>query len=185
MKDSDVRITPRWVVDVVRSFCGDRPLLDVCTQPDNPIGADAFYSLAVGRCGMSTKWTYVFGERYIAWCNPPFSRGQVQRWAERAVEQALLGAEILMLTKDDCRTSWSRYLRNNADARCRIDRGVGFLEPDGNGGYKQLVGPQWGSCIWYWGPRRRRFDRIFGAIGEVTHLLGPSLLDDGTPNPSR
>lgn len=180
MKDSDVRITPPWLVSLLREFCGDRRLFDACTEPDNPLGADKFTTDS----GLALMWRNAYGD--VTWCNPPYSRGQVQRWAEKAVSEAIVGAEILMLTKDDCRTSWSRYLRNNADARCRIERGVGFLEPDGKGGYAQLVGPQWGSCVWYWGPRRRRFDRVFGAIGEVTHLLGPAdLLDDGTPNPSR
>jgi hypothetical protein len=105
--------------------------------------------------------------------NPPYSTGQVEHWAKKAIAEAHGSLEVLFLTKDDCRPKWNWLLRENSDARCRISRGVGFLEPNGNGGYTQLVAPRWGSCLWYLGRRRRRFEQVFSAIGEVIHGLGP------------
>lgn len=160
MKESDRRITPPWLLDVVRDFA---PItLDPCTEPHNPTGAHMFWTSG----GLEGSWAG------FVWVNPPFSRGEVQRWAEKCVSESS-DCEIILLTKDDCRTSWNRYLVDNADARCRIQRGVGFLEPAEDGTWKQLVGPSWGTALWYWGRRRRRFARVFGAIGEVTQLLGP------------
>lgn len=168
--DSDVRIIPQWLLDVVLEFDG-RPRigLDVCTPASNPLNAHHFYE---GHCrnGLELSWRSSEG---ITWCNGPYSRGQVIQWAEKAAYEARLGAEILMLTKSDPRTAWTRCLVANSDARCAVARGVGFLEPDGNGGYVQLHGPMWGSAVWYFGPRRRRFDSVFSRIGEVTHYLGP------------
>lgn len=171
-KASDVRITPAWLLDMVRAFAGGEIALDVCTEADNPTRARIFYALSQGTNGLTQPWAFE-AQGGQCWGNVPYSVGQVAQWAAKAVREARVGAEILLLTKDDCRTKWNAYLRENADARCRIARGVGFLEPDGNGGYAQLVGPRWGECLWYFGRRRRRFARVFGAIGEVIHGLGP------------
>jgi hypothetical protein len=187
-KASDIRITPAWLLDLVRAFAGGEIALDVCTEPSNPARAQAFYALPTS--GLDEDWTGALraAERRstralisVAWANVPYSREQVQRWAEKAVREARAGAEILFLTKDDCRTGWNLFLRENADARCRIAKGIGFLEPDGEGGYRKLPGPRWGECLWYFGRHRRRFERVFsaplagrkGPLGEVTHLLGP------------
>jgi hypothetical protein len=40
-----------------------------------------------------------------------------------------------------------------------------------------MSGAKFGSCLWYWGPRRRRFTRIFSPHGEVIHGLGPEEVD--------
>lgn len=181
MKASDIRITPAWLLDMVREFAGGPIALDVCTQPDNPAAADTYCCLEDGNDGLLIDWdltlrsapSYPGRVIRLAWANVPYSTGQVIKWAGKAFHEATRGAEILMLTKDDCRPQWNRFLLRNADARCRIAKGVGFLEPDGDGGYTQLVGPRWGSCLWYFGRHRRRFERIFSTVGEVTQLLGP------------
>lgn len=168
-ESTDIRITPKWLLDVAREFAGGPFALDPCTEADNPTEADSF--LTEKHNGLAVRWCPDGG---TVWCNPPYSRGSVITWAHKAVKEARDGAEILFLTKDDCRTGWNAYLKANADARCRIARGVGFLEPDEeNGGYTQLVGPMWGSCLWMFGRRRRRFDRVFSPIGEIVHGLGP------------
>jgi hypothetical protein len=167
---SDKRITPKWLLDYARELGDGQIMLDVCTEPGNPTGATAYFTYAHN--GLERDWAGI-SNGGLTWCNTPYSRGSVMLWADKAVQEARRGCEILLLTKDDCRVSWNAFLRNNADARCRIARGVGFLEPDGEGGYRKMVGPMWGSCLWYFGLRRRRFARIFGAIGEISHLLGP------------
>ncbi len=180
MTASDIRITPRWLLDKVREFAGGQIALDVCTEPDNPTEAATFYHAGIGggTNGLCEPWHLHLQYAVpcairVAWANVPYSRDQVQLWADKAVREARDGAEILFLTKDDCRTKWNAFLRDNADARCRIARGVGFLEPDGDGGYTQLVGPRWGECLWLFGRHRRRFERVFGSIGEITNFLGP------------
>lgn len=170
-KPSDVMITPKWLADIVREFADDAISLDVCTQPDNPLAAKRFFS---GNGTPQDDGLIQLWDRHgVNWANPPYSRGQVIRWATKAVREARDGCEIIMLTKDDCRTEWNGVLKSNADARCRIAKGVGFLEPDPEGGYRPLPGASWGSALWYFGHRRRRFERVFSRIGEVTHLLGP------------
>jgi len=167
--DSDVRITPPWLVEAVRKFVGDRLLRDVCTEDDNPVKADLFFTFDSD--GLNQRWHEL--ESGTNWCNCPYSRGQVKLWASKCISEAVLGAEILLLTLADVRTAWYRQLRLNADARCHIGRSVGFLEPDGQGGYRQLPGHTMGHAVWYWGQRRRRFESVFSRIGEVIHGLGP------------
>lgn len=179
--ESDIRITPEWFLEYVRAFTGGQIALDVCTEPSNPTGAADFFALPTN--GLVHPWVYVADQAAartrvpialaLCWGNIPYSIGQVIQWAEKAAAEARLGAEILLLTKDDCRPKWNAYLRANTDARCRIAKAIGFLEPDGNGGYTQLTGPRWGSCLWYFGRHRRRFERVFGPLGEVIHGLGP------------
>lgn len=165
-----------WVIRIVRDFAGDRRLVDVCTEPDNPTKADVFFTQA--NDGFENGW-HGDPSQHTRWANVPYSRGQVQRWAERTVDAARFGFETLFLTKDDIRPGWHRYLADNADARCRIHRGIGFAKPRADGeGYERMIGPRWGSCLWYFGPRRRRFDRVFNAIGEITHGLGPQELPE-------
>lgn len=177
MKESDRRLTPPWLLDVVRVFA---PIaLDPCTEPHNPTGALEWMAIDENCDGLASRWSTKldgapFGAEGLCYVNPPFSRGQVSLWAGKCLHEAVAyGREIILLTKDDCRTTWNRYLTDNADVRCRVHRGAGFLEPAADGTWKQLVGPSWGTALWYWGRRRRRFARVFGAIGEVTQLLGP------------
>ena len=175
MTDTDVRITPTWLWQLVRSFVGERAICDVCTEPSNPLGADAFYCKAVN--GLEMQWAstarHVFG--WTHWCNPPYSRGSVIQWAEKATREArAYPLEILMLTQADVSTDWYRVLRENADMRCHLGARVAFLEPDEQGGFRPCEsGAKFGSQLSYWGPRRRRFARIFGAHGEILAGLGP------------
>lgn len=165
MSDSDVRLTPPWLLAVVREF--GVITLDPCTVAHNPVGAMRFYTEA--QDGLRAPWDCDGG---LVWCNPPWSRGQVHKWAGKAISEALGGCEVIMLTLADVRTGWFDGLADNADAYCLINRSVGFLELV-DGVWKQKPGHTMGCAAWYWGPQRRRFDRVFSAIGRVTHGLGP------------
>lgn len=168
MTDTDIRITPTWLRDRVREFAGNRPLLDVCTQPDNPMKADIAYT--VYDDGLSRPWL----QCNTSYCNPPYSRGNVIKWAHKAVREATMYAEVIMLTQADVSTEWYQYIASNADVRCHLHRRVQFLEPVEGGGYAPCVGgAKFGSQLAYWGRRRRRFADMFGASGEILHGLGP------------
>lgn len=168
-KESDVRITPEWLLERVRAFCGGPIPLDVCTEADNPTKALTYFC----ERGDELPWEF-----WPAWCNGPYSRGSVERWGNKAIHEARQGCEVLFLTKDDCRTGWNKLLRDNADVRLRIEGSVGFLEPDGKGDYRPMPGASWGTSLWYFGARRRRFVRVFGDLGEVTQLLGPQEVEE-------
>lgn len=175
MKESDIRITPGWLLAALLNFAGNRLVCDVCTQPDNPLRADRFFTEETD--GLRSPWAASVADvwRCTYWNNPPYSAGQVLQWSEKTITEAgMHGLEVLLLTQADVSTGWYRLIRDNADARCHLGRRVSFLEPDGAGGYRACPGgAKFGSQIAYFGPRRRRFERIFGAHGEVLHGLGP------------
>lgn len=177
--DTDVRITPPWLWQLVRDFAGERRICDVCTEPTNPLNADAFYTEATN--GIASRWAQTARDvfTWTFWCNPPYSAGHVIEWADKAVREArAYPLEILMLTQADVSTGWYRFIRDNADARCHLGRRVQFLEPDGIGGFRPCKGgAKFGSQIAYLGPRRRRFARIFGGHGEILHGLGPQEIE--------
>lgn len=173
--DTDVRITPDWLWQVVLEFAGERAVCDVCTEEDNPLGAKRFFTKRTN--GLTSLWSQALRDlrstTYFA--NPPYSAGQVVLWADKVTQEARNGLECLLLTQADVSTGWYRVIGDNADARCHLDRRVSFLEPGPTGGYRPCKGgAKFGSQISYFGPRRRRFTRVFGAIGEVLHGLGPT-----------
>lgn len=173
MGDSDRRITPPWIITHVREFIEPRRMLDVCTERDNPTQADAFYIAGA----LETVWSDVmFGGEHTWWCNPPFS--EMMKWVDKAVQEARHGGEGLFLSRADVRTKWYAKLRNNCDARVNIARSVAFRKPVAGGGYEAMSGDFYGYAIWYFGPRRRRFERVFSSMGEVIHGLGVQEVGD-------
>ena len=171
---SDVRITPQGLWSIVLEFKGSRRVCDVCTQPDNPLKADRFFTEANN--ALDCRWLIKAAEVdwWTFWCNPPYSRGMVIEFATCCVGWARLGLEIIVLTQADVSTDWYAYLAANADARVHLNRRVGFLSPDGAGGYVPSSGAKFGSAVWYFGARRQRFARVFGAHGEHFAGLGPA-----------
>ena len=170
MTATDVRITPPMIMLPVREFVGTRKLIDVCTQPDNPSGADMFYTEQTD--GLARVWgtSLLSASDATWWCNPPFSA--IMPWVDKAVMEARHGGEGLFLSRADVRTAWFKKLRMNCDARCNIGRSVAFLKPRDGGGYENMPGDFYGYAIWYFGCRRRRFERVFSNLGEVVHSLG-------------
>lgn len=178
MAESDVRITAPWLWDVILAFAGEREVCDVCTEEDNPLRAPRFFTARTN--GLASPWatTVQHVYRWTHYGNVPYSAGQVAQWQDKFTREGRLGLECLMLTQCDVSTGWYASIRENADARCHLGRRVTFLEPDGAGGYRPCKGgAKFGSQVAYWGPRRRRFARVFGAVGEVIHGLGPCELE--------
>lgn len=173
--DTDVRITPDWLWAAVREHAGTRSVCDVCTEPNNPLNADRYYTESMN--GLEAKWaTTLYDLRSTTyWGNVPFSRGQVLQWADKFVREARRGLECILLTQADVSTEWYAFIRDNADVRCHLSKRVQFLEPNGKGGYRPCKGgAKFGTQCAYFGPRRRRFTRVFGALGEILHGVGPS-----------
>jgi hypothetical protein len=178
MSQSDRRLTPEWLLAPVREFFGGRIPLDPFTEAHNPTGATYFCCLgdpADDRSGgfhepgsgLDAEWVAHLG----TWAQPPFSI--MRACVDKAITEARFGAEILFLSRADVRTKWFRQLADNCDARCNINRSVGFIEPLEDGTWKQMSGDFYGYSIWYFGRQRRRFTRIFSPLGEVIAGMGP------------
>jgi phage N-6-adenine-methyltransferase len=89
--NTDVRKTPRWLIEEL-SLEWDFGL-DVCATSDNRIivnylGPD--HPDPLRRDGLTADWAFYLGHapRKVAWMNPPYSTGQIQRWCEKAEWEA-------------------------------------------------------------------------------------------------
>lgn len=171
--DSDIRLTPEWLLAPVREF-GDI-YLDPCAEPSNTVGAAVFFTFDDD--GLNRSWSDYHG--CLVFVNPPYSRGQIMMWARKAVAEALTRrADIMFLVPSDTSTRWFAYLRENCDSYCLLSKRVGFMRPDGSGGYEPLPGAKFGSAIFYFGQQRRRFTRVFSQYGHVLQSMGPQEVQE-------
>lgn len=165
MSSTDERFTPDWILDLVREV--DFINLDPCTVPGNPTRACMVRCLGMVNDGLG-QWPMGWNSG-LAFVNWPFSRGQSMKWANKCIEEARNGWQIIALSRADVRTKWFGRLRRNANAVCLLERGVGFVMPDG----RQLPGDFYGTALWYWGCRPDVFRHVFDAHGWVLDLPGP------------
>lgn len=174
MADSNERWTPRWFLGLLHEWCDGPIALDTCTHESNPTQAQRFYAPGYYD-GLTDSWDPWGTEDLprarhpITWCNPPYGRGQLGKWSEKAVQEALDGVPILMLTPADSSTGWFATLRKNADAACLMSKRVGFVMPDG----QPLPGAKFGSALWYWGRRCMAFHAFWERRGWVIDCPGP------------
>lgn len=151
-KESDIRFTPQHVLDVVREF--DVIALDPCTTPDNPVGAERFYTEYDN--GLVQRW---FG---LTFCNCPYSRGQILPWGKRAFSAWSGSAvESMLLVPADTSTLATQFLLNHANA-------VGFWK-------KRICfagesGAKFANAMFYFGEREGRFKRVFDPHATVLVL---------------
>lgn len=82
------QLTPAYVLEPIRSVLGGISL-DPCTEPDNPTGADRFYTPPQDGCALPWDADTVF-------CNPPY--GEVRdRWVERCIAEGGERKVILLI----------------------------------------------------------------------------------------
>ena len=82
------QLTPSYVLDPVRQALGSIEL-DPCTLPDNPVGAERFYT--VDDDGLTQPW-----DARTIFVNPPYGKAR-EPWVERCIEAAVLGAKVVLL----------------------------------------------------------------------------------------
>lgn len=159
---TDERWTPESVLHVVRKL---GPIgLDPCTTAANPTKADAW--ITVENDGLSMPW---HASRGLIWINPPYSRGELLRWATKAVHEWLeWGSEMVMLTPCDLGTQWASVLFKHAAMLAGWRGRIAFVRPDGS--YE--TGAKQPSVFWYLGSRLGVFAEVFKAFANVTKLGG-------------
>lgn len=94
-KESDVRSTPQEFFDYWNNIL--RFDTDVCANLQNHKCSNYF---TIQDDGLSKRWGKV------NWCNPPYSRGQIEKWLKKAIEEQSLGNTTLALIPGDTSTSW-------------------------------------------------------------------------------
>lgn len=152
--ESDSLCTPEWILEVVRSV--ERIALDPCSNPQSTVGAMFELSRGCGIDGLTADWWYYIGPGFgLAYVNPPYSRGNLLKWAVKIREEAIRGCEIISLFPHD------HTMHTSSQARCDIARRIGFV------GGKHKTGMIRSAAV-YHGPRPQVFAQRFSSIGYIT-----------------
>lgn len=123
--DSDVRRTPAWVLAWLRQGLGLDLWLDVaCDGAENAV-CDTWIGKETD--GLRVNWknlqniflsrASIEGRGCWAWCNPPYSRGSIGQWIEKAQEEAEYGVQTVMLLPADLTTGWANRLMESVDVQ--------------------------------------------------------------------
>lgn len=81
-------LTPGYVLEPVRDLLGGIGV-DPCTEPNNPTGADKWYSLPDDGCQL--PW-----DAETVWCNPPYGKAR-DRWVKRCITEGEQRKVLLMM----------------------------------------------------------------------------------------
>ena len=82
------QLTPPYVLEPIRGLLGSITL-DPCTTPDNPVGADRFYTPPTD--GVAESW-----DAPTIFVNPPYGEARV-RWVRKCIEAGASGSQVVLL----------------------------------------------------------------------------------------
>jgi len=82
------QLTPPYILNPVRTALGGIEL-DPCTLPDNPVGAERWYTVADD--GLTQPWSFA-----TIFVNPPYGKAR-EPWVERCIEAAAHGSKVVLL----------------------------------------------------------------------------------------
>lgn len=117
--------------------------LDPCCTSETALCPNGFYHDR-GWDGLSQHW-----KGWRAFVNPPYSRGNIEKWCEKCVTEAQRGSLVVALLPCDCSTGWwQRYVMQAYEIRF-LPRRVRFIDPDTG---KPAGAPTFGSVVVIWGP---------------------------------
>lgn len=87
--DRQRMLTPEYILESVRRVLGGTIGLDPCTEPDNPTGANVFYTPPQDGCSLPWDAASVF-------CNPPYGEARA-RWVRRCIESGMDRPTVLLI----------------------------------------------------------------------------------------
>ncbi len=138
--------TPENVLELVRQV---GPIaLDPCTSAENPTGAVLFFTEEDD--GLSQPWTKAAPG--LVFVNPPYGRA-LPKWAGKCIQEAELGAEIILLVPSRTDTRWW-HKAANATTCCAFWKGRMTFK----GAPSTAPFP---TCLFYFGKRWERFNEVF------------------------
>lgn len=91
----DYWATPQWLFDELNKQF--KFTTDVCASKGN---AKCKKYFSCKEDGLKQKW------KGVCWCNPPYGRGQIDKWMKKAYESSLEGATVVCLVTSATDTRW-------------------------------------------------------------------------------
>jgi phage N-6-adenine-methyltransferase len=116
------QLTPSYVLEPVRLALGGIIGLDPCTEPDNPVGADHFYT--VDDDGLAQPWCES-GWWPSVYVNPPYSRAK-EPWVEACIAAGARDQRVVLLIPAHTDTRIFHEAMETATATCFIKGRVKF-----------------------------------------------------------
>lgn len=159
-------ITPPHILDAARAFYVHEGIdLDPASSDvaNRRVGARRFYTLDTD--GLARPWH----ARNI-WLNPPYARGEVGKWLDKAIEEYGSGhyVEALILTNAATDASYIQRLAAASTAHCMLSGRVQFERemPDGSIEPAKRGANMQGQIVWYIGEDRQDwFGVCFAELG--------------------
>ena len=124
-------------------------MLDVCADDDN---AKCAVYIDIYQNTLDIDWCDLWCMSYKSkscWMNPPYSRGNIDKFCKKAYEESQKGCIVVGLLPGDFSTKWFHNYVMKAHEIRFLKRRVRFIDPD-NG--KQAGSPTFGSIIVVWKP---------------------------------
>ena len=97
---------------------------------------------------LTISWNYKT-EPAVVWMNPPYSRGNIDKFCKKAYDESQKGCTVVGLLPGDCSTKWFHEYVMRADEIRFLKRRVRFVDPDTG---KQGGSPTFGSIVVVWRP---------------------------------
>lgn len=172
MKENDDLETPQWLIKASQTLFGIQYNLDVCAHRDNV--CQRFYTVLDD--GLTQSWVHKEHNTTHAWCNPPYSRGNVEKWVYKActesnfkIRNTLNESTITMLLPASTDTGWFDRLH---DSKFDIWLITGRIVFDKNG-VKTGGDGKFGSMIAHSSSRSCGSIHLFGSDGISRFLTRP------------
>lgn len=172
---TDEWITPPEIVALVLQQFGAIDL-DPCAHTESPASkaAATTFDIRKGEDGLTLPWP----DKARVYCNPPYARFQVEKWAAKCAAHAAAGGEVLLLINAQV---GSRYFREKiwpvVGAACFLCPRVKFLL-DGVGKPSDNT---MDSALLYYGPHVDRFISTWSARGTVVRVAAVQGADKAKP----
>lgn len=120
-----VHLTPAYILEPIRELLGGIEL-DPCTTPQNPVGAQRFFTPPTD--GATQYW-----DAETVFCNPPYGEARV-RWVRKCIEAGVIRrARVVLLIPAHTDTRIWHEAMNNATSVLFIKGRVKFGIPRPNG----------------------------------------------------
>ena len=154
--------TPREILDLAVEQFGAIDL-DPCYDPASIVNASTRYDIRAGQDGLALPWPA--GAK--VWCNPPYARGEVKRWAAKAAEHVQGGGEVLFLINVQTGSQyWRDVIWPHVDALCFAAPRVHFFRAEG-GSEETATLNLCDSVICYFGSDVQTFARVWSKRGTI------------------
>lgn len=157
------RCTPVQVLDLVYEVLGSPVGIDPCSNPRSIVKARR--TVILPENGLSVPW-HEYGTGFV---NPPFGKVEEPRWIQKAIQEASLGWEGILLLPAKTGAPWFEPLYKSSPCICfwgtpelDVEGRIWFHEEDG--------GATFNTEFVYLGPHYEKFARVFSRAG---HLVYP------------